>query len=82
MQVIVICGSAHALSYTFFTYLSWGGFYPSNDFVLGVAVATDNSVFLLGAQDDFGTSGSEFATVKLDADGDFLWEWTVRLILD
>lgn len=45
-------------------------------------MAADNSVFLLGDQDDDGTTGSDFATIKLDADGGFLWEWTVRLILE
>lgn len=59
-----------------------GGGILSNDFVYGVAVAADNSVFLLGSQDDFDTTGTDFAASKIDSDGDLLWEWKVRLVFE
>lgn len=59
-----------------------GGGFLSHDFVYGVAVAADNSVFLLGSQDDFNNTGADFAVFKIDSDGDFLWEWKVRLVLE
>lgn len=43
-------------------------------------MATDNSIFLAGSQNGLNTSSGDFAVVKLDADGDLLWEWQVRLV--
>lgn len=53
----------------------------SNDFVYGVAVDADNSVFLLGSQDDLDNTGIDFAAIKIDSDGHLLWEWKVRLVV-
>lgn len=54
-----------------------------NDNVNDVAIGTDGSVFLAGeTTGDWGSVNegrSDFALVKLDAGGNEIWRWQVRL---
>lgn len=43
--------------------------------VNAVAVGEDQSVVMVGV---VGESTQDFAAVKLDADGELLWEWQVQ----
>lgn len=62
-----------------FCFCHKGGY--SYDYAYGLAVAADNSAFLAGTKYRSAGSGWDYAIVKLDADGDFLWDWQVRFAL-
>lgn len=59
-----------------------GGGSQSIDVGYGVTAAADNSIYLAGTQYDSTVSRFELAMVKLDADGELLWEWQVRLDME
>lgn len=53
----------------------------SSDRIYGVAADTENSVYLAGFQYSSSSSTENFAVLKINAGGDLLWQWEVRLIL-
>ncbi|CAM9957439.1 unnamed protein product, partial [Laminaria digitata] len=56
---------------------------PEQDIVIDVAIGNDGSVFLAGnTYGDWNGANaglSDFAAAKLDADGNEVWRWQVRL---
>lgn len=54
-----------------------------SDVVYDVAIGNDGSVFLAGTTfgdwNDTNAGDSDFAAAKLDADGNEVWRWQVRL---
>lgn len=55
----------------------------NTDFLTGVAIGHDDSVVLAGyTTGDWNAEnagGTDFVAVKLDADGNEVWTWQVRL---
>ena len=67
---------------------SQGGAFQSYSGAFGASAGADNSVFLAGAvygldgwDGHLPSGGYDFAVVKLDEDGDFLWAWLVSTII-
>lgn len=57
------------------------GVLPSDYFCYGVTAAADNSIYLAGSRLVDSGSGRNFAVVKLDSNGELLWDWQVRFVL-
>lgn len=65
-----------------FGYRRKGGNSEVDNRIFGVAANTENSVYLAGGQYRLSSSMWNFAVLKINAGGDLLWQWEVRLKME
>lgn len=80
---VPLCRDSHVWSTSALLYYAQGGS-AGNDLIFAVAIAEDGSVVLAGRTNGSwvgeNAGQSDFAAVKLQADGKEIWRWQVLMI--